>query len=231
MSLSTEELLKLIQAAQVNSQINELVTSQQTTTSEDHGSPAAWSALPNIDISLLDPLILNQVRSEYLAQQHPSTTSTIDFENDKAAEIDDISIEAAKSITPEVLVQLSKLTKESDMLTVLRQMREDQHTREREMWNRREELKKRLNVDRNHLLARELIGIDISNELEELERKIADELKTFDQSIIRDMDRQKKRQEEQLCQLKVPFFRANKDPTIIKLQSRVFKILLDMLED
>lgn len=82
--------------------------------------------MPNIDISLLDPLILNQVRSEYLAQQHPSTTSTIDFENDKAAEIDDISIEAAKSITPEVLVQLSKLTKESDMLTVLRQMREDQ---------------------------------------------------------------------------------------------------------
>jgi hypothetical protein len=57
------------------------------------------------------------------------------------------------------------------------------------MWNRREELKKRLNVERNHLLARlandnflsgpikpccihrldkirELIGIDISNELE-----------------------------------------------------------------
>lgn len=82
--------------------------------------------MPNIDISLLDPLILNQVRSEYLAQQQPSTTSTIHSENDKAAEVDDISIEAAKTITPEVLVKLSKLAKESDMLTVLRQMREDQ---------------------------------------------------------------------------------------------------------
>lgn len=67
-----------------------------------------------------------------------------------------------------------------------------------------------------------MIGIDVTKELEvnlgritlcpigiyldicglqELEKKTAAEAKTFHQSILRDMDRQKKRQEEQLKQV------------------------------
>ncbi|CAO3657730.1 unnamed protein product [Umbelopsis ramanniana] len=191
-------------------------------------------SLPNIDVSLLDQHVLRQVRSEYLAQQQATTPDVAQRNTnvDQKAEDEDIDLESAKSITPEVLVKLSKLAKETNLLDVLRKMKQEQHNREKELWRRREDMTKRLNVERDHVLARELIGIDVKKEMEAVESTIATELKKFDQSILKDMDRQKKRQEERLKQLNVPFFGTNtNDPTIRKLQSRVFKILLDMLDD
>ncbi|KAI9288723.1 hypothetical protein BC943DRAFT_164628 [Umbelopsis sp. AD052] len=237
MSLSTEELLKLVQAAQASSQTNGDFppTQQQPAEIPQQTSTVPMFSLPNIDVSLLDQQVLRQVRSEYLAQQQGSTTdvpqSNTNLDHQKVEE-DDSNLESAKSITPEVLVKLSKLAKEANLLDVLRKMKQEQHDRERELWRRREEMTKRLNVEKDHVLARELIGIDVTKEMEAVERTIATELKKFDQSIVKDMDRQKKRQEERLKELKVPFFRTStNDPTIKKLQSRVFKILLDMLDD
>ncbi|GAB5586842.1 hypothetical protein Unana1_01742 [Umbelopsis nana] len=231
MSLSAEELLKLVQSAQANSENN--VEHRALPQTQEHPSSSSWPALPSIDISLLDPNVLNQVRSEYLAQQQTSNASVmpVNTQNETAQADDDSIIESAKSITPEVLMRLSRLAKETDLLPTLRRMQQEQNDRERELWKRREEFMKRLNVEREHLLAREMIGIDVTKELEELEKKTAAEAKMFHQSILRDMDRQKKRQEEQLKQLKVPFFHATEDPSIVKLRPKVFKILLDMLDD
>ncbi|KAH8547549.1 hypothetical protein BGW37DRAFT_231267 [Umbelopsis sp. PMI_123] len=239
MSLSAEELLKLVQEAQANYQAGSNVSStQQPIAVSYQPSTTTMSSLPSIDVSLLDPQVLHQVRSEYLAQQQvPTPVSTSDNARnntkiDQKEEEDDSNVESAKSITPEVLVKLSKLAKETDLLDVLRNMRQEQHDRERELWRRREDISKRLNAKRDHVLARELIGIDVKKEMEAVEKNIAAELRTFDQSIIKDMDRQKRRQEERLKELHVPFFRSSTDdPTIVKLQSRVFKILLDMLDD
>ncbi|KAJ2961575.1 hypothetical protein NQZ79_g3176 [Umbelopsis isabellina] len=208
MSLSADELLNLIQTAQANSQnVDEADTGaaqnalNQTLTS---AIPQALNLQPsyNIDFSLLDPALVSQVRSEYLAQQSSNNApapkakeSFTDVDNDNE------DLEAAKSITPEVLVKLSHLAKDTDLLAVLRNLQEEQHSREKEMWSRREELKAKLDKEREHLLARDIIGIDVTKELEELDTEIANELKKFDHSIIRDMDRQKKRQEEELIKV------------------------------
>ncbi|KAI8580029.1 hypothetical protein K450DRAFT_239013 [Umbelopsis ramanniana AG] len=85
-------------------------------------------SLPNIDVSLLDQQVLRQVRSEYLAQQRSSTTDVPQSNTnlDQKVEEEDSNLESAKSITPEVLVKLSKLAKEADLLDVLRKMKQEQ---------------------------------------------------------------------------------------------------------
>ncbi|KAG2185083.1 hypothetical protein INT43_000996 [Umbelopsis isabellina] len=259
MSLSADELLTLIQAAQSNSQNVEgagrgaaqvscvaLLQLQAQDLTIAHNSlnqtfASATSQAPNlqpsynIDFSLLDPALVSQVRSEYLAQKSSNNAPPAPKAMESSTSAND-NLEAAKSITPEVLVRLSQLAKDTDLLTVLHDMQEEQHNREKEMWSRREKLKGTLDKEREHLLAshqfclRDMIGIDVTKELEELDTKIANEMKRFDHSIIRDMDRQKKRQEEELIKLQVPFFHKTQDPVLIKLQAKVFKILLDMMD-
>lgn len=85
-------------------------------------------SLPNIDVSLLDQHVLRQVRSEYLAQQQATTPDVAQSNTnvDQKAEDEDIDLESAKSITPEVLVKLSKLAKETNLLDVLQKMKQEQ---------------------------------------------------------------------------------------------------------
>jgi hypothetical protein len=87
-------------------------------------------SLPNIDVSLLDQQVLRQVRSEYLAQQRASTPdvaqNNTSLDQKVEQEEEDNNLESAKSITPEVLVKLSKLAKEADLLNVLRKMKQQQ---------------------------------------------------------------------------------------------------------
>jgi hypothetical protein len=73
----------------------------------------------DIDFSLLDPAIVSQVRSEYLASMSNAKESLVGVD-------DNHNIEAAKSITPEVLVKLSQLAKDTDLLAVLREMQQEQ---------------------------------------------------------------------------------------------------------
>jgi hypothetical protein len=74
----------------------------------------------DIDFSLLDPAIVSQVRSEYLASMSNAKESLVGVDDDNH------NIEAAKSITPEVLVKLSQLAKDTDLLAVLREMQQEQ---------------------------------------------------------------------------------------------------------
>lgn len=95
---------------------------------QEYPSSSSWPALPSIDISLLDPNVLNQVRSEYLAQQQTSNASVmpVNTQNETVQADDDSIIESAKSITPEVLMRLSRLAKETDLLPTLRRMQQEQ---------------------------------------------------------------------------------------------------------
>lgn len=85
-------------------------------------------SLPNIDVSLLDQDVLRQVRSEYLAQQRGTTPNVAQSNTnvDNKTEDEDVGLESAKSITPEVLVKLSQLAKETNLLDVLRKMKQEQ---------------------------------------------------------------------------------------------------------
>jgi hypothetical protein len=85
-------------------------------------------SLPDIDVSLLDQQVLRQVRSEYLAQQRATTPDVAQSNTnvDQKPEEEDVDLESAKSITPEVLVKLSKLAKETNLLDVLRKMKQEQ---------------------------------------------------------------------------------------------------------
>lgn len=96
----------------------------QTLASANSQAPSLQPSY-NIDFSLLDPALVSQVRSEYLAQQSSSNNVPVPKAKESPTGVND-NLEAAKSITPEVLVKLSQLAKDTDLLTVLHNLQEEQ---------------------------------------------------------------------------------------------------------
>ncbi|KAI9027409.1 hypothetical protein CLU79DRAFT_739092 [Phycomyces nitens] len=120
------------------------------------------------------------------------------------------------------------MVKETDILDVLREMKDRQDKKEQEMFEHRQKIEERQKKERNGLFARELIGACQPEELEALEEKIKSELEQVDRHVLRSMDRERARQQTILEKRKVPFFRVTDKPSEMKMQQKMLSILLDM---
>lgn len=77
------------------------------------------------------------MRKEYLSSKEPEKT-----------------FEDMKSITPEVLVHIATMAKETDLLKIIRQCKERQDKIEKELFAHRESIKQRYEQQKQSMLAK-----------------------------------------------------------------------------
>ncbi len=97
-------------------------------------------SLTNLDLSNINQNVIDQVRKEYLSSTNNSKQED-EFKN-------------VTSITPEVLVHLANMTKETNLLQVIREHKERQNQIEKELFEHRESIKKRYEEQKKSLLAK-----------------------------------------------------------------------------
>ncbi|CEG73091.1 hypothetical protein RMATCC62417_08536 [Rhizopus microsporus] len=180
----------------------------EQTTTNDKVDPS----LANLDLSNISQNVIEQVRKEYLSSKEPEKT-----------------FEDIKSITPEVLVHIATMAKETDLLKIIRQCKERQDKIEKELFAHRESIKQRYEQQKQSMLAKELIGIKDPEGMKEIERECRQELRRMDLHVLKEMDKQVKYVQQELSKLKVPSFKITNDPKEIKLQQKVLYIIQDML--
>jgi ethanolamine ammonia-lyase large subunit len=93
--------------------------------------------IPGLDFSNISQSIIDQVRNEYL---------TTKKEEEK--------LKKATSITPEVLVKIGNMVKETDLIQVLKKCKERQDKKERELFSHRESIKERYKKRKEVVLAK-----------------------------------------------------------------------------
>ncbi|CAO3692958.1 unnamed protein product [Rhizopus microsporus] len=180
----------------------------EQTTTNDKVNPS----LANLNLSNISQNVIEQVRKEYLSSKEPEKT-----------------FEDMKSITPEVLVHIATMAKETDLLKIIRQCKERQDKIEKELFAHRESIKQRYEQQKQSMLAKELIGIKDPEGMKEIERECRQELRRMDLHVLKEMDKQVKYVQQELSKLKVPSFKITNDPKEIKLQQKVLYIIQDML--
>ncbi|KAG0164861.1 hypothetical protein DFQ28_009581 [Apophysomyces sp. BC1034] len=180
-------------------------------------------AIPSVlDLSSIDQDVIQQVRQEYQAQHAKPSTDSLDSLLD--------SIRAETTITPDVLVALGRMVKETDLLQVLRDMKCMQDRKEQELFDYRQEIQKRQAKQKDAVCAKALIGANGPGAVAEFDKTSAAELKKLDTYILHQMDKEYRNQQETLMKLKVPFFKMTSDPSEMKLQQKVISILHDMVK-
>lgn len=110
-------------------------------------APSTTIETDGIDLSNINPNVINQVRSEYLSDKKKS--------EDK--------IKNATTITPEILVIIGNMVKETNLIQVLKDCKSRQDKKERELYSHRESVKQRYKKQKDNLLAKELVGIKVSD--------------------------------------------------------------------
>ncbi|KAI8141580.1 hypothetical protein BJV82DRAFT_670491 [Fennellomyces sp. T-0311] len=178
-----------------------------------------------ISLSAIDPSLIAEVRQEYLSQQTPSEQR---LDEDSLGTLLD-SLQNATQVTPQVLVALGRMCKETNLLQVLRECKQSQHRKEEELNSRRTEIEGRYQKSRDAYFAQELVGI--TPDWEGLEKQAQADLRKMDMHIVREMDNELRSQQEKLAKLKVPFFRQTVGREDMQMQHKVLSILLDMLDE
>ncbi|KAI9278217.1 hypothetical protein BDA99DRAFT_491476 [Phascolomyces articulosus] len=212
-----------------------------------------------MSLAAIDPALIAEVRQEFLStqQQQYSTEEFYDpqpandFYDPQSANgfyetqpVEDYyhqqpsedsldflldSLRSATQVTPQVLVALGRMCKETDLLSVLRECQQAQHRIEEELFRKRQEVESSHQKSRDALFAQELVGK--TPDYEVLEKKSQAELKKIDIHVLRQMDSQLRIQQDRLAKLKVPFFKQTLDPAEIQMQHKILSILLDMIND
>lgn len=165
-----------------------------------------------LDLTKINPDLIKEVRQEYLATQ-------------KNKEHDDIS--TATTLTPEVLVYIGRLVKETNVIEVLKKCKQRQDRKERELYAHRQSVISRYNKLKDTIRAKELIGVYDTHALQTLERDMKNELRLLDMEIVKDMDKEVGYLQQQMGMLKVPFFTGHEND--MNLQHKVLSILMDMI--
>lgn len=121
--------------------------------------------ISNLDLSSINPNVIAQVRNEYLNSKNDTTeaaaaaaaaAATTQQEEDK--------VKNATTITPEVLVAIGTMVKETNLIQTLKNCKARQDKKERELYSHRESVKERYKKQKDSLLAKELIGVKVSPE-------------------------------------------------------------------
>ncbi|RUS17755.1 hypothetical protein BC937DRAFT_89523 [Endogone sp. FLAS-F59071] len=76
---------------------------------------------------------------------------------------------------------------------------------------------------------RELVGLVNMSEVEAFEAKASTELRTLDERIIAEIDREVGKQQTALLKMGVPSFEVTSDPEKIKMQMKVLEVLVEMI--
>lgn len=115
--------------------------------------------ISNLDLSSINPNVIEQVRNEYLNSKSVDTTAT----SPPQQPLED-KIKNATTITPEVLVAIGTMVKETNLIQTLKSCKARQDKKERELYSHRESVKERYKKQKDSLLAKELIGVKASPE-------------------------------------------------------------------
>jgi hypothetical protein len=76
----------------------------------------------------------------------------------------------------------------------------------------------------------EIMGVNVENEMQRTKSVHREELKRFDQRVVRAMDKEITLVQESLAQAGVPLMFSTQDPGKIASQIRVLRLLEDMLQ-
>ncbi|KAF9083247.1 hypothetical protein BGX29_001997 [Mortierella sp. GBA35] len=118
----------------------------------------------------------------------------------------------------------------SSLLGEIKRLRSRQTKAERTLSEDREELLAKHKRELVKLQASEIMGINVDTEMQRTKTAHREELKRFDQRVVRAMDKEITIVQESLAQAGVPLMSATQDPTKIASQIRVLRLLEDMLQ-
>ncbi|KAF1803280.1 hypothetical protein V8B55DRAFT_1504096 [Mucor lusitanicus] len=175
-------------------------------------STSTHDQLAGLNLSSINPALIQQVRQEYLTKK---TTED--------------SLRNATSLTPEVLIAIANMAKETELKSVMKKCKQRQDEKERELFAHRESIKSRYKKQKENLLAKELIGVKVDpNETRSIDRELDRELRSMDLQILKEMDKEVRYLQQEFVRLKVPLFKVSNDPNDLKLQQKVLFILQDI---
>ncbi|CAO0794243.1 unnamed protein product [Mucor circinelloides] len=179
---------------------------QRPSTSSTHTNFAG------LNLSNINPALIQQVRQEYLTKK-----STED------------SLKNATSLTPEVLIAIANMAKETELKSVMKKCKQRQDDKEKELYSHRESIKNRYKKQKENVMAKELIGVKVdANEMRSIDRELDRELRSMDLHILKEMDKEVRYLQQEFVRLKVPLFKVSNDPNDLKLQQKVLFILQDI---
>ncbi|ORX61766.1 hypothetical protein DM01DRAFT_1404505 [Hesseltinella vesiculosa] len=162
-------------------------------------------------LSFLSPDVVNQVRQDYSKQ--------------KLEELLKLHVHATE-LTPEIEILLERMIKETNVNMVLDSCQAEQNKRERELWQRREDIKEEHEKMMASIEAKEAMGVKLPNEKRQVQQATKDALLRMDRFVLREMDMQVRIQQEALMAIHVPGFHVTKDQAIIEFQENIIRKLL-----
>ncbi|KAK4510297.1 putative elongator complex protein 1 [Mucor velutinosus] len=175
-------------------------------------STSTHDHLAGLNLSSINPALIQQVRQEYLTK--------------KSAED---SLRNATSLTPEVLIAIANMAKETELKSVLKKCKQRQDAKEKELYAHREYIKSRYKKQKENVMAKELIGVKVdASEIRSIDRELDRELRSMDLQILKEMDKEARYLQQEFVRLKVPLFKVSNDPNDLKLQQKVLFILQDI---
>ncbi|KAK3846943.1 MAG: hypothetical protein J3R72DRAFT_471240 [Linnemannia gamsii] len=204
-------------------------------------STSTYPSYPSIPLPQLNPPIPPAISSQSQAAQErsnppfspaSSSTSQHPLPTQDQKKQDDFS---SGKITPQLLKKLAALAESdgqsgSTLLSEIKRLRSRQTKTERSLFEDREELlaKQKRNIVK--LQASEIMGVNVENEMQRTKSAHREELKRFDQGVVRAMDKEITLVQESLAQAGVPLMTLTQDPDKIASQIRVLRLLEDMLQ-
>ncbi|KAF9137950.1 hypothetical protein BGX30_009749 [Mortierella sp. GBA39] len=161
--------------------------------------------------------------------QPPSASSSV--QQPPQEKVDDFS---SGKITPQLLKKLAGLAELDgqngfSLLNEIKRLRSRQTKTERALHEDREELLNKHKRDLVKLQASEIMGVNVDSEMQRKKYAHHEELKRFDQRVVRAMDKEITLVQESLELAGVPLMSSTQDPGKIATQIRVLRLLEDML--
>ncbi|KAI8638470.1 hypothetical protein BD408DRAFT_422990 [Parasitella parasitica] len=212
MKLLTKPMSDLNQILSLLSKGQKPTPSKATNTRADDTTLQPPSILDGLNLSSINPDLIQQVRQEYLTKKS-----------------NEDSLKNATSLTPEVLIAVANMAKETELISVLKKCKQRQDQKERELYSHRQSITNRYKKQRENLMTKELVGVKVdADEIKSIDQELDRELHAMDLQILKEMDKEVKYLQQEFVQLNVPLFKVSNDPNDIKLQQKVLHILQDI---
>ncbi|KAF9956258.1 hypothetical protein BGZ72_002877 [Mortierella alpina] len=138
-------------------------------------------------------------------------------------------------ITPQLLKRLAAIA-EADaqeggtLLGEIKRLQERQMSMERSLFEDRQAVLEKHKKSLIQLQASEIMGVNITAQMQKTKNAHREELKQFDKHVIRRMDKEITAVQESLSRAGVPTMSLTQDPIRIAAQIRVLRLLEDMLQ-
>ncbi|KAK9766845.1 hypothetical protein K7432_003777 [Basidiobolus ranarum] len=184
-----------------------------------------------------DPLIPKGPRADYISadRPYPIDKTKRDSHYETSGQLEPVKPTAAPTnlkknttISPAVLIELSKIAENGTIFAMLDQIRRMQVDREEELFEQRKRMVEDHDKERNKLHAKEILGQLDPREAEALERRLFTELRALDKNIVAEMDKIIQKQQQALQDANVPLFFTTTDKDAIAKQHKILALLSEM---